>query len=378
MYSQDLVLTMIGMIYDAVATPEGWTPFLGALAETINGHTVNLSYVDPSHDFVSFMSSANADPAFLQEYENHYSHLDPWLTEVTHRGMLQRGAIGLGESVVSPAALNKTEFYNDFGRRFQFTGGISAFFEVEESMAAISMCQFTFGQFRHQEVELVQAFLPHLSRAMQMHRRLEGAKLMATNVVAVLDKLPHGVLFVSAAGKVLFANRAADDVLRARDGLILDHGELRASTPPLTSALRASVNVALDTGRSIVVGGRTTISLPRASGRRPLSILATPLPTKRVAFLPNAAAAAIFVTDPERAPVSCSDSFAAQFHLTPSESHLVQCLVDGDSLERAAERLTIRLETVRKRVKLIFHKTDTHRQADLIRLVLTTSIPVIA
>jgi DNA-binding CsgD family transcriptional regulator len=37
----------------------------------------------------------------------------------------------------------------------------------------------------------------------------------------------------------------------------------------------------------------------------------------------------------------------------------------------AGERLGLRRETVRSRLKAIFEKTNTHRQGELVRLVLT-------
>ena len=56
-------------------------------------------------------------------------------------------------------------------------------------------------------------------------------------------------------------------------------------------------------------------------------------------------------------------------------ARLVHCLAEGLTIKESADRLGIELETVRKRLKVIFQKTDTHRQADLVRLALLCAPP---
>jgi DNA-binding CsgD family transcriptional regulator len=168
----------------------------------------------------------------------------------------------------------------------------------------------------------------------------------------------------------------ADSILRSRDGLVLDANELRASNVCSTGELRAAISAATSTTRSgNACETRTAALLPRPSGRRSLFVLAAPLPRNGVPIGSQVAAAAVFVTDPERPPATQVEAIRSMFRLTPSEARLVQCLVEGLSLEDAADRLSIQVETARKRVKSVFQKTDTHRQAELISLVLMSTLP---
>lgn len=48
--------------------------------------------------------------------------------------------------------------------------------------------------------------------------------------------------------------------------------------------------------------------------------------------------------------------------------HAVACLAAGDTVERAAEALAISPAHARQRLKIVFDKTDTHRQSELIAL----------
>jgi DNA-binding CsgD family transcriptional regulator len=214
--------------------------------------------------------------------------------------------------------------------------------------------------------------MPHLDGAIGLHRRLCGAELMAGHMAAVLDQLPHAVILVSGNGRRVATNREADRILQNRDGLVHERGELRAATQAATDRLRTALQAAVRTGAGEGLDAPTPLALPRPSGRRPLAVMVAPLPAQRVAFNDDGAAAAVFVTDPEHGRTPDYKAIAALFGLTPAESRLVTCLVTGQNLEEAATSLQVKLESVRTRLKTVFEKTGTHRQAELVRLVMNS------
>jgi DNA-binding CsgD family transcriptional regulator len=64
------------------------------------------------------------------------------------------------------------------------------------------------------------------------------------------------------------------------------------------------------------------------------------------------------------------ESLRSRFKLTPCEAKLVMRLTHGDCLRTAAEALGITYQTARTLLKTVFLKTNTHRQAELIIVVL--------
>ena len=60
-----------------------------------------------------------------------------------------------------------------------------------------------------------------------------------------------------------------------------------------------------------------------------------------------------------------------RFDLTPAEARLAERLVSDRSLNQAADDLGVAVGTVRTRLKSIFSKTSTNRQASLVRLLLS-------
>lgn len=64
------------------------------------------------------------------------------------------------------------------------------------------------------------------------------------------------------------------------------------------------------------------------------------------------------------------ETLQARYRLTPSEARLVLRLVEGECLREAASALGIKYGTTRSMLKAVFQKTATHRQAELMVLVL--------
>ncbi len=61
---------------------------------------------------------------------------------------------------------------------------------------------------------------------------------------------------------------------------------------------------------------------------------------------------------------------AAMFDLTPAEGRVAALLAGGQPLDRIAEALGVTINTIRVHIVHAMRKTRTHRQSDLVALVL--------
>jgi len=67
-------------------------------------------------------------------------------------------------------------------------------------------------------------------------------------------------------------------------------------------------------------------------------------------------------------------AYLARLHgLSPAEARLAAALSRGSSLADYAEAASLSINTVRWTLKRVFVKTDTHRQAELVRLLMSES-----
>ncbi|HEY0881022.1 MAG TPA: helix-turn-helix transcriptional regulator [Archangium sp.] len=77
------------------------------------------------------------------------------------------------------------------------------------------------------------------------------------------------------------------------------------------------------------------------------------------------------ISPPRESPTApTTQTLQSRFGLTRAEARVVKLLAEGRSMKRIAEELGVSLETTRTHAKRAMQKTDTHRQAELVSLVL--------
>ena len=193
---------------------------------------------------------------------------------------------------------------------------------------------------------------------------------------AVLDLMPFGLLVADRSSYILLLNRAAETMALAADGLAVCRGRLSGARPVEARSLAAHIaRVAATPARGNRAAAGAALRLSRPSGRPPYAVLVTPLGADgpHGAGLPRPAAL-VLISDPERRPAPCGRYLAELFGLTSAEASLAAALASGVSLAAYAEAAHIALATARWRLKRILAKTHTHRQSELVALVLTTPV----
>jgi DNA-binding CsgD family transcriptional regulator len=81
-------------------------------------------------------------------------------------------------------------------------------------------------------------------------------------------------------------------------------------------------------------------------------------------------AAAVLVTDPDAQADRPPERLRRMYGLSAMEAEVASRLAKGMRLSEIAEEFEVTIHTVRGHLKQLFDKTRTHRQADLIRVLL--------
>jgi DNA-binding CsgD family transcriptional regulator/PAS domain-containing protein len=376
MSHHDDLLRLIALAYDAAIDTGGWTAFLRDARTVFNAADASLL----SHDLVDRrpgVSATTLDEEAQLAYLEHWGQFDPWARSPVTR-TLGAGNVAVGEQLISQGELQRTAFYNDYGRRIDVERVILIMIEdAPHVLSAFSISRSgACGAFGRADVRLLKALAPHFRRALQIHRRLIGAEGVAKGLASALDRLPHGAILVGTSGLVMFANRAAEEILSAQDRLRIRGRELQAERPSETTAMRALIASAIGATAGDRTGSGGLVVIGRPSGRGSLRVLITPLPHRRVLLGAEPPAAMVFVTDPERIPLPPREHLRRLFGFTAAEARVALALLGGDSLERVADTLCISLHTARTHLRRLFDKTGTARQADLIRVLLGAHAPL--
>jgi DNA-binding CsgD family transcriptional regulator len=382
--TEQSLLALINLIYEAACDPTRWPEFLSAFACAVEGrgtliYTHNFETMDAST--ASYGGFPNGvigfDPAFLSSLE-HYNHVNVWAQNET---MLEPGRPVTGAMLYPERKLPKTEFYHDWLRPqdyFHAIGGIVVR-DGPWAMKFSSLRSRRAGDFNSDEMRLYQALLPHLARAAHIQRRFAFLQSLSTSSLAVLDTVPAAVLLLDASARALHGNAAAEAELRRADPFRLAcSGEIRVcGAPRAQAAVRTAIGAAVDPTRSVKEGLPMVAQVARRSGEM-LSVQALPLPRSQRArggtLIGRRLAACALVVHgvASRIPGIGLQLLRHVYGLTPAEVQVAVAMAEGETLKGYAERRRISRNTAASQLKRAFDKTGLRRQSELVRWLLSS------
>ena len=232
----------------------------------------------------------------------------------------------------------------------------------------------------------------HVQRNRDLERMRENLESVVSlagetafrQAATAFDHLAHGVILVDADYRVLHANNATKAIaLDARHTLI----ETRANdgsqhlTAPLVRELGSLRDAdGADQGcpccfrlehpqaaRELLVVAFPCAGASEATATPPDA--APPRPAK--AFVPAGEGNLIvFVIDPGARPSAPPEALEKLFDFTPTEARIALSLAEGRRSDEIATTHGVSSTTVAFHIRNMFQKTGTHRQADLIALIL--------
>jgi DNA-binding CsgD family transcriptional regulator len=205
-----------------------------------------------------------------------------------------------------------------------------------------------------------------VTRAISMYGAFRRCREELTTVKALLDGVPLGMLVVED-DELKVANRAARTMLDEGDAMRLQNGRLSGATRRADTDLRAAVHEALD-GDDRAVG----VMLPIDHAEPVRAVVRRLHPGSAGMVGARSEAVALYVTDPRKPVETPEEILQRLFGLTPREAAVLRILVEGEDLQAVTSRLGITIETVRSHVKHIMDTTGASRQAELVRMVLSS------
>jgi DNA-binding CsgD family transcriptional regulator len=186
----------------------------------------------------------------------------------------------------------------------------------------------------------------------------------------ILDLLSIGFVVCSASGRVLGANRTAEEKIRKRDGLHLNsEGELcakRKCRQPGRVRRRATRITPSDEFGS----GDAAFAVQRPSGKRALTVLVRSFRGKSRFHQPELPAALVLIFDSSLSARTTELELKYLYGLTATEARVANMLTDGKGLPDCCRELGISRATVCTHLRRLFKKTRVRRQSELVSLLL--------
>lgn len=363
--SNDPLSTTIEAIYLAATDPAGWPDALALIGALVGAQAVTLISADrsDSHDIFAFH---NMDPAQIALYNRDFQGEDPTVVYSLSQPV---GTFVSSADMFSDDAWRNTRLYHELIRHdgmfylegstlFLGSGAYSALGYHRSHRAGPAS-----GEARRLHDEVAR----HLRRALGVHRRLQQAEAKTNDLREVLERLVAGVLLIDHCGRVVFANASARRMLERGDGLRLQEKRPVALHRDDAAKLnRLLANAVLPADRAL--GG--SVALRRAGALPPIQALVVPL--RRAG-----SSAAIFLGEPLGPRPQQAVILQHLYGLTPTEAKVAVDLAAGHPLPAIADRVGVKVATVRSHLKGALAKTATHRQSELVSLILRSPLTMV-
>lgn len=360
--------SLIELIYEGPIEQDPWSSFLHACRLWLKSRSALLMFRPPTAmgEHTDIVDSDWHTHAMRRIYYRKYAALNP----LDYERMVMGRVYGFHD-FVPVDEFRRGSYYLEHCRPLGIEHALVLFIGEARGLRAwlnLSRAEAD-GDYRPAEVAGLVALAPHLYRALRIYSALERHRLESLAYRRTGDSLNLATLLLDETGRVGSMNDSASELIQRHRAVDLREGRLvlaRGDDQRQFDELLRSL-LARDSGQDV---GALVIG---AGGRDTLNVLMRRLPRRGADMRHTEAALAIYLKEPGHAAASAkTDVVATLFGLTPTESRLAVMLADGGSLQGIAAELGITEQTARTYSKRVFAKTGTSRQAELVRLVLTS------
>jgi len=373
--NQDQLDDTIETIYEAALDTALWD---GALRK------ITAAFGSAATLLVRARATPDIEFAWIQEYVpavegrwDHYMAYRDMDIRTAYALRKPAPAVYVDQEFIDDRGMDRHPFYQEFMAVHGVYHTVGGRFAADEGQVGLINVFRSKAQGHHEQAEiaLMRALLPHLTRVSAIDQRLASARRAQARLRDALDRVPDAIFLVERDGRIVDANRAAERLLRERDGLAAPQAHLTASHAASRRLLADAIaGAAAHRARA---DAASTVPLLRSSGARPLQALLMPLPpAKRGAIEVTGSVrplVMVVVSDPEALPAPLSERLAVLWALTPAESRLAAALAAGESVRVYAEQHGLAESTVRWTLKRLLAKTDCRRQPEMVRLLATAA-----
>lgn len=364
---------LIRLIYSGTQETVPWTRLLDRLRELLDANYVALILRLPhAVQPLQVVYAGQAEPVLAAVVFTDFVALDPFVNLPRDRMVTLEELID-DETWLAGSCYH--EFYAPLNVRYHMaadieTGGLGPGCRLRITRPPDR------GRFGKRERAIGNLLLPHLAIAVQLRASLDIAEIECHFYAGMLGRLSVGAAFLDVDGRILKLNEAASEILAQRDGLSVVGGVLAAAFPRENRELRRLIEQAVSAGGNRVPGVLSGMSVSRKSGRSNLGIAVRAAPLTEWSEPASRPAALVIIRDPEARVFASHEQLKRLYGLTRAEATLVLHLMDGCTVDEAAQRLSVSRNTARSQIRAIFAKTGVKRQSELLRVLLGGIAPL--
>ena len=361
-------------LYGSLAEDLSFRHCLGVVGDALRCHisAVHFEDYEKRQSRVELVGRVGGEElaSLAHAYASQWQGQNLWLKRRIEQ-RLRRG-YGDGDAVVGEAELLAMPYYQHCLRRVDVRHGlgICLWHDGPERLAVASFNRAAAERaFSKTTMDFVAALRPHLVNAFTICKHTSRLQESNRSLHAAIDRVPIGMMMLSAEGCVLFANDEAERLLSVHEGIAWGcNGQLlfesAVSRHQFLEIMERLTSVTNGTPTSLLLVRRSVASTP------PVHILHLCALPPRMSVVPSTRCVAFLC------PVTRGDFGVLEMRmiqivldLTPAEARVVVELRRNCNVEAVAIALAVAPSTVRTHLKHVYEKTGLRKQSELLASV---------
>ena len=377
---------VVESIYDAALNPGQWPVVAEKIAALHASPCCNLfAFRLPGIEEGFAYPFGLSDEAYAI-WSSGYAQKDVWVQHAVAKGLMVEGRVLVGEELLSEEDFLSSDYYQNFLKQYNLRYIMSGIlFDGRSHLLPASACSVLRGHssaaYSTNDVSLHQLVVNHLSKAMATMWRLRSAEMEMASTYSALDCLSSAIAILDGSGTVSFLNQRARGLFDKSESVSVRKNvagieRIVFQNAAIQGRFDEMVRIATNPSPSTDPGHFSTgLMVPRKSPHSTLVIQVAPLGQAHGFHSGTRKRRAImFISDPSEMGKLNKLLLADLYGLTPAEIKLSEELLSGDSLVNVAKKFSVSHDTAKKQLQSIFDKTSTHRQAQLIKLLLSLRV----
>ena len=350
---------MVGEVYAAALEPDALQRMSNVIQAALDVDSVGIWLTCRGQ--IQDMAVTSDLTESAAPYLAYYRGIDPWTISYAEHP----NKVMIGYEIYPETELVKTEFYNDFARKYDLFRPMGSVMDLgPDLLASVSVCRNSpRNLLESRDKGVVHDLTLHVRRALQTRLRFQSKS--SGWHTAAFDRFAFGIVVCEAFGRVLYANAAALALDATKSGLTI-HGsspKIGALVPREAAVLSRLVFEAAS-GQGTRGGA---VRLTGGSGRK-MSAFVTPLPPE-VDDEFGAGRVMVSVQREDAVPSPSAAMLRSIYGLSQAQTELCRALAAGRTFEDIASERGVAVSTMRTHFANLLSRTGTKNLRDLLRLL---------
>jgi DNA-binding CsgD family transcriptional regulator len=366
--SNQSLLSVVELIYDAAPDPQRWPLVLAAIADNFGDVGAILIWRRDDGAFGTIVSPGLAEAQ--DDYERNWSSRDFKAVLAEKLGLFLSGEPFADRHMCTEQETRKHPFFRDFPLRYRL--GWCAAIAVSPDphtgvMLVVQRDAQTKPQYSDAELALVGTIGRHIEKSLRLSLKLFDAERLNLGLGEALTGIGIGVFALDALARVVFKNAAADRLI----GPSVIQRKLQLKSPNKVTQFREAIKQTSNVRSINRLADIKPLVIERDDFLSPLVLYFIPIskvPRLAEQFLTQTRVIVLAIKPRIGEPADPA-LVRDVFGVTLGEARVAALIGTGLPPREAAERLGIAEETARNLLKRAFAKIGVSRQSELAALL---------